>query len=142
MNNVTLIGRLGADPESRFTNSGTAVLNLTVCTNSRVKKGDEYVEKPCWHRVVVFGKKAEGLQKCRLNKGDQIAVEGEIEYRTWETPDGQKRNATQITARNVILFGGGGGKAGASDGPVVQTRPGAAQVHLDDNQFDDDDIPF
>lgn len=140
MNNVTLIGRIGSDPEARFTNSGTAVLNLAVCTNSRVKQGDKYVEKPCWHRVVVFGKKAEGLQKCRLNKGDQIAVEGEIEYRTWETPDGQKRNATQITARNVIIFGGGGGQRSAPDAEARSEGP--AQADFEDAAFDDRDIPF
>lgn len=131
MNNVTLIGRLGQDPETRTTNSGNAVMNLRVCTNRRVKKGDQWVDEPAWHTVVVFGKRAEALAKCNLTKGEMVGVEGTLEYRSYEK-DGEKRTFAQILADDITLCGGKG------SGPAVEHARGSG----DAESFGDEDIPF
>lgn len=131
MNKLFLVGNLGQAPELRHTNGGTAVLNMRIATNRRVKKGEEWVDEATWHSIVVFGKRAEGLAKCNLSAGDKIVVEGRLEYRSYEK-DGESRTFAQVLADEVILCGGkGSGKPRSA-----ATEPGP------DDGFNDDDIPF
>ncbi|HJL25617.1 MAG TPA: single-stranded DNA-binding protein, partial [Polyangiaceae bacterium LLY-WYZ-15_(1-7)] len=109
LNKVILIGNLGMDPEVQYTQSGMARMRMRLATTeSFVKRSGERDEKTEWHTVIVWGKRAEALGKF-LQKGRTICVEGSIEYRQWEDREGNKRNSTQIRARNIILLGGGGG---------------------------------
>ncbi len=107
LNRAILLGNLGADPEIRFTQSGTAVLKLRLATSeSFMNRDNERQERTEWHSVVVWGKRAEGLNKI-LSKGSRICVEGRIQTRSWDDKDGNKRYTTEINAQNVILSGGG-----------------------------------
>ena len=119
MNKAILIGNLGKDPELNFTKSNQAVLKLNLATNdSFLNKAGERQERTEWHRVVVWGKRAEGLSKI-LSKGSQIGVEGRIQTREYQDKDGHRRWTTEIVAIEVYLLGGRGRGAGAStDSPA------------------------
>ena len=77
VNKVILVGRLGADPESRTANNGTTVTKLRLATSERRKQGDDWVERTEWHRVTCFGRTAENAARF-LSKGRQIYLEGKI----------------------------------------------------------------
>jgi single-strand DNA-binding protein len=148
VNKAIIIGNLGADPEVRYTQSGTAVANLRIATNERwTDKSGAKQERTEWHRVVVFGNTAENCQKY-LSKGRQVYVEGRIQTNEWTDNDGNTKYTTEIVAQNVTFLSGGGGGGGggysggggSGGGPSDQSRP---QVESDyDQSFDDDDIPF
>ena len=140
LNKVVLIGNLGADPELRFTQGGQGVLSLRLATSeSYVNRAGERQQRTEWHSVTVWGKRGEALNNI-LSKGRPICVEGRIQYRTWDDKDGNKRNATDIVATNVVLLGGrrdgGGGnyESSGSGAPPAESPAG--------DDFSDDDIPF
>ncbi|MBL9038711.1 MAG: single-stranded DNA-binding protein [Archangium sp.] len=115
INKVILIGNLGADPEVRFTPSGSAVANFRIATNeSWVDKNQQKQERTEWHRIVVWGKLAE-LCGEYLKKGRQCYVEGRLQTREWNDKEGKKNYTTEIVANTVQFLGGAGG-AGASGG--------------------------
>jgi len=100
MNKVTLVGNLGADPEVRFTPSGTPVANFRMATNeSWTGKDGNRQERTEWHRIVVWGKLGETCGKY-LSKGRQVLVEGRLQTRSWDK-DGEKRYTTEIVAERV-----------------------------------------
>ncbi|MBI2896495.1 MAG: single-stranded DNA-binding protein [Deltaproteobacteria bacterium] len=117
LNKVLLIGNLGADPELSYTQSSQAILKLRLATNeSFTNKAGERQERTEWHRIVIWGKRAEALGKF-LTKGKQLYVEGRMQTRSWEDKEGQKRYTTEVVATEIILLGGGAGRsAGASSG--------------------------
>lgn len=116
LNRAILVGNLGMDPELKFTQGGQAVLRIRLATTeSYVGKTGERQERTDWHTVVVWGKRAEALNKI-LSKGRTIWVEGRIQTRSWEDKDGNKRYATEINATNIGLVGGGGGGGGGGRG--------------------------
>ena len=145
VNKVIIVGNLGADPELRYTQSGTAVANLRLATNERWSDKDgNQQERTEWHRVVVWGRQAENCEKY-LAKGRQVYVEGRLQTRDWEDRDGNKRYTTEIVAQNVqFLSGGAGGAGGGGGGPSYdssdQGDPGPEANF--DQSFNDDDIPF
>ncbi|AWV90833.1 single-stranded DNA-binding protein [Bradymonas sediminis] len=147
LNKAMIIGNLGADPEVRFTQSGTAVGNLRIATNEKwTDKSGQRQERTEWHRVVVFGKTAENCQKY-LKKGRQIFVEGRIQTNEWQDKDGNKRYTTEIVASNVTFLSGGSGGGDYSDsgsssggGGYTQERPQVESNY--DQSFNDDEIPF
>jgi len=109
LNRVMLLGNLGQDPELRYTQSGSAVLNIRLATTeSYMDREGNRQERTDWHNVVVWGKRAEGLSKF-LRKGSSIFVEGSLRTSSFEGRDGQKRWKTEVNARNILLTGGGGG---------------------------------
>lgn len=115
LNRVMLLGNLGADPELRFTQGGSAVLNIRLATTEvYIDKSRERQERTEWHSVVVWGKRAEGLAKV-LGKGSTIHVEGSLRNSSYEDRDGNKRYKTEIVASKVILCGGGPARAHAQD---------------------------
>ena len=127
LNKVILIGNLGQDPELKYTNGGQRpFLKLRLATTERyMNRAGERQERTEWHSVVVWGKRAEALNKI-LGKGRSICVEGRIEYNQWEDKNGSKRTSTSINAMNVLLLGGrpeaggrsgGGGGGGGGGGP-------------------------
>jgi single-strand DNA-binding protein len=147
-----LIGRLGQDPEVRYTQSNTAVATLNLATNERYKDGNgEYQDKTEWHRVVAWGRTAEICQQY-LTKGSMIYVEGPLQTREWEDKQGQKRYTTEVKALQMTMLdskgSGGGGMSEMPSAPssnnAQNSGASASQgvnktVNLDDI---DDDLPF
>jgi single-strand DNA-binding protein len=140
INKAILIGRLGSDPEVRYTPSGVAVANFSIATSEEWKDKDsgEKKERTEWHRIVAWRKLGEICGEY-LSKGRQVYIEGRIQTRDWEDKDGNKRYTTEIVANDVQFLGGrdagSGGKAanGASTSDY-QGSPLQAP--------EDDDIPF
>ena len=153
VNKVILIGRLGRDPEVRYTPSGMPVANFSVATseNWNDKQGQKQ-ERTEWHRIVVWGKLAE-LCGQYLAKGRQVYLEGRLQTRQWDDRDGKKKFTTEVVAREVTFLGGRGeageGKrAPAAEGGGGADKAGAAPTS-DEPGFDygpppmsDDDVPF
>lgn len=105
INNVTIVGRLVRDAQMSYTNGGSAVANMAVAVNRRVKKGESWTDEVSFFDVVYFGKGAEAVNQY-LQKGKQIAVQGELVQDRWETQEGQKRSRVNIKAQSVQLLGG------------------------------------
>ena len=148
VNKVILIGNLGRDPETRFTNSGSSVTNFSIATTEQfADKAGARQERTEWHNIIVWGKQGENCAQY-LKKGRSVYIEGRISYREYEAKDGSgKRKVTEIVANRVQFLGGrGDAPMGDSDfGGRARTRaPGAAGgAPVDDvAPMDDEDIPF
>jgi single-strand DNA-binding protein len=119
VNKAILVGRLGRDPETRFTSGGQAVANFTLATDETFKdRAGERQKRTEWHRIVLWGKLAEIAQQY-LKKGMLVYVEGRIQTRQWEDKrDGQKRTTTEIvgTVMRMLTSRAEGAAAGASAG--------------------------
>jgi single-strand DNA-binding protein len=113
LNRVMLLGNLGADPELRVTPGGQAVLKLRLATNeSYLDRNNVRQERTEWHRVTVWGRRAEALGKI-LQKGDSLFIEGRLQTSSYEK-NGEKRYSTEVVANNIVLPGRGRGEgAGA-----------------------------
>lgn len=117
LNKVMLIGNLGADPEIKYTQGGQAILKLRLATTERyVTKGGERQDRTEWHSIVIWGNRAEALNKI-LQKGRTIYVEGRLQTSSWDDKDGNKRYKTEINANQILLLGSGrgGGGGGGED---------------------------
>ena len=115
LNKVLLIGHLGADPESRFMTSGNAVTNFNLATNESWKSAEgDIKDKTEWHRVVIFGKRAETAAEY-MKKGQLVFIEGRLQTRSWEDKDKVKRYTTEVLCDNFTMLGrkGEGGSASA-----------------------------
>lgn len=149
VNKVLLLGRLGQDPELKFTPSGQPVCNFSVATSeSWTDKNGQKQEKTEWSRIVVWGKLAE-LCNQYLAKGRQVFIEGKLATRSWEDQQGQKKYATEIVASTVQFIGGNAGanatagnNAQANTQAAPQQNTQAAPQQGYDNNFAADDIPF
>ena len=105
LNKVMLIGRLGKDPEVRYTSSGQAVANFSMATDESYKNNDgEKVQKTEWHRLVLWGKLAEIAQQY-LKKGSLVYIEGKLQTREWEK-DGEKKYQTEVVGFSLQMLGG------------------------------------
>ena len=125
INKVILVGNLGADPELRYTGSGTAVCNLSVATSEKYKDRDgNDVENTEWHRVVAWARLAEICGEY-LKKGSQVYIEGQLQTRSYEDKDGVTKYSTEIKAREMQMLGGrgGGDMGGGSDEYDQSPRP-------------------
>jgi len=154
INRVVLTGNLTRDPELRSTSSGMSVCSLRIATNTRRKDQStgDWVDKPNFFDVTVWGAQGENCARF-LAKGRPVAVDGRLEWREWDTPDGHKRQAVDIIADSVQFLGGreegsGGGGNGftpRSDVPADASdfQPaGAVGGGGSSNAAADDDIPF
>jgi single-strand DNA-binding protein len=150
INKVILVGNLGADPDVKYTASGSAVTNVSLATTDswRDKQSGEQQEKTEWHRVVFFNRLAE-IAGEYLRKGSQVYVEGRLQTRKWQGQDGQDRYTTEIVANEMQMLGGrgeGGGAPSDSGGfrqrPAQQQRNAPAADHDSGPGIEDDDIPF
>jgi single-strand DNA-binding protein len=146
LNKVMLIGNLGQDPELRYTQKGQAILNMRLATSeSFLNRDNERQERTEWHTVILWGKRAEALNKI-LAKGRQIYIEGRLQTRKWEDKEGKPRYTTEVVANNVILVGGrGGGGAGQDFGPPPADDYGPTGHDANGNDGgggNGDDIPF
>jgi single-strand DNA-binding protein len=103
LNSVSIIGRLGEDLTRKYSQSGMAVVNLSVATNYNIKKDDEWTEAVEWVRCTVFGKKAEACAEY-LSKGSQIYLEGRLSTQSWTDDSGVKRWSTSVIIRDIIFL--------------------------------------
>jgi single-strand DNA-binding protein len=156
VNKVTLIGRLGKDAESKFTQSGTSVATFSIATNWRQKdqQTGEWKEHTDWHNIVLW--RSENVVPY-LTKGTQVYIEGRLQTRNYENKEGRKVYVTEVIAEELILLGGrqggdasGGGEysqpvsmprsaqrpQAAAPAPAAMDDPGAGQG------ITDDDVPF
>lgn len=166
INKVILVGNLGADPEVRYTGSGTAIATLSVATSESWtdKQSGEKQERTEWHRVKLFGRLAE-IAGEYLKKGRQIYIEGSLRTDKYTGQDGVERYSTDIIGNEMQMLGGGnegggggggfqrerpqggarqgnhGGSGGGYGGESPQQRS-SAPPPADNGGFEDDDIPF
>lgn len=109
MNNVSFTGRLGAEPETRYTPNGTTVVNFSLAVDKRKRRGEDD-KKPNWFRVTAFGAQAETLANLAnqgaLRKGSRVGVIGELEIDEWTGNDGTPKTTVKIAANSVILLDG------------------------------------
>jgi len=131
LNKTYHMGNLGSDPELKFSQSGNAVLNLSVgCNSSYLNKSRERVETVEWVRIVIFGRRAEALAKF-LKKGDRVFCEGSLRTSSYEDRDGNKRYSTNVVAHNIIL--------GGSNNP--RSKPKDPEYRRPSRRDDDDQPP-
>ncbi len=105
-NNVQLIGRLGQDPELKTLESGKTLVRFSIATSDYYKNGKgEKVEDTQWHNVVAWGKQAE-IVCDYLKKGKEVALNGKLVHRSYETGQGEKRNITEINMTDLLMIGG------------------------------------
>lgn len=145
VNKVILIGNLGADPEVRYTPSGSAVANVTVATSSswRDKQSGEMQDRTEWHRVVFFNRLAEIVGEY-LHKGSKVYVEGGLRTRKWQDKSGVDRYTTEIIANEMHMLDSRGAQNNGASYNNQQTAKQEAPVQQnagDPAEFDDD-IPF
>jgi len=153
VNRVILVGRLGRDPETRYTGGGQAVANFSVATDESYRdKNGERQKRTEWHKIVVWGKQAEIAQQY-LKKGSLVFIEGRIQSREWQDKEGQKRVSFEIVANNFRMLGGRADGAAAGGGTFSSSPRGEEQHeqpgHGDDfvsggagPEISDEDIPF
>lgn len=149
INKAILLGNIGMDPELKYTQGGQAVLRIRLATNESYQdKQGQRQQRTEWHTVIVWGKRAEGLNKI-LQKGSSIWIEGRLQTRSWEDREGGKRYATEINAVNIGLVGSGtkregGERSGGSQQGGFEGGgfSGGGNDSFDSGYNDDDDIPF
>ena len=143
INKAILVGRLGRDPEVRYTTSGTPVANFSLATDEFWNdQSGERQRRTEWHRIVVWSRLAEICQKY-LRKGSLIYIEGRIQTREWDDRDGNRRRTTEIVAREMKMLGPRSDEMGM--GPTGE-RPGSGPMEPSqpspEVEITDDDIPF
>lgn len=111
LNRAVLIGNVGGEPEVRTTSSGSRVATFSLATSRRwTDQGGRRHEKTEWHRVVAWDPFVALIER-RLRKGERVYLEGHVEYRSWDGPDGRRRQVTEILVQDLILLGGSGQRA-------------------------------
>src|SRR5918998_4859670 len=146
INRVILVGNLTRDPELRHTPSGMAVCSLRLAVNTRRKDqaSGQWVEKPNYFDVTVWGQQGENCAQY-LSKGRPVGVDGRLEWREWDAQDGTKRQAVEIIADSVQFLGSReGGENGGRFTPQadVPADTGDFQSAPVGGGGSDDDIPF
>ena len=132
LNQVNLCGRLGADPEQKYTQSGMTISNFSVATDESKKSGDGTYERHTeWHRVVAFAKTAEVANEY-LFKGSQVLLVGKLRTRQWTDRNGNKRSTTEIFCDRIVLL----------DHKEQRGAAGQAQAPASGAQMEEDDIPY
>ncbi|MGI6680230.1 MAG: single-stranded DNA-binding protein [Bdellovibrionota bacterium] len=152
VNKVILLGRLGKDPELRYSATQYPMARFSLATGERRKDtaSGAWTDHTEWHNIVTFGKTAENCSKY-LKKGSEVYIEGKLQTRKWQDREGKDRNTTEILANTVQFIGG---KASSSSASYEATQDVATDNYLDslasadsleepiDAAFDEDDIPF
>jgi single-strand DNA-binding protein len=151
VNKAILVGRLGRDPETRYTGGGQAVANFSVATDYSYKdKNGERQKRTEWHKIVAWRQLAEICQKY-LKKGSLVYIEGRIETREWQDKEGQKRYSTEIIANEMRMLGGKGDGGGAGAGRSASDDTESHATPAEDfggghapsgPEISDEDIPF
>ena len=154
INSVVIVGRLTREAELKYTNSGTAVSKFSIAVNRKKRSGDSWEDEASFFDCTLFGKIAEALNQY-LNKGKQVAIDGELRQSRWEQ-DGQSRSKVEIIVNNIQLLGsnkGGSESSRDSSGNYQQSQPQSQQQFQQrqhqsqppasgNNEVFEDDIPF
>ncbi len=142
INKVILVGRLGRDPELKYTASGTPFCRFSMATDdSWTDKGSgERTERTEWHNIVVWDKLAE-ICNNYLTKGKMVYIEGSLQTREWDDQEGNKRKTTEIRARDMMMLGGPG-EGGGGGGSRRPSGPSPGAESPGGSPITDDDIPF
>ncbi len=150
INKVILVGRLGKDPEVRYTGSGSAVANFSVATDdSWTDKSGDRQTRTEWHNIVAWARLAEICGQY-LNKGKLVYIEGRIQTREWEDRDGNRRWTTEVVANEMKMLSGRGDQDSRQmSGPAPSPPLGGSATHEKKEAtggleagITDDDIPF
>lgn len=142
-NRVVLMGNLTRDPELRYIGSGTAVSDIGLAVNDRVKRNDQWVEEPTFVDITLWGRTAE-IANEYLSKGSSVLIEGRLKLESWEK-DGQKRSKLKVVAERMQMLGGraGGGPSGSSSRNSGDASHEYSSAGSDDSMMPpDDEIPF
>ena len=151
VNKVILVGNLGRDPETRHTQDGRPICNMSVATSESWKdrQTGERRERTEWHRVVIFDERLAEFAQNYLQKGRKVYLEGQLQTRKWTDQSGQERYTTEVVLqrfRSVLTMldsradgGGGGGRGDYGGGEPAGAPPAAGERGAADL---DDDIPF
>ena len=147
INKVILVGNLGDDPRVNTTQNGSKVVNLSVATTDtwKDKVSGERKDRTEWHRVVIFNSQLADVAERFLRKGSKVYIEGQLQTRSWDDNNCQKRYTTEIVLQNytgTLVMLDGRGEGASSGGDVFSasasngwdTAPATAPI--------DDDIPF
>ena len=139
INKVTLVGNLGADPETRDTRAGDPVVNMRIATSeSWTDKQGERQERTEWHTVTVFGKLA-GVCAKYLRKGSRVYIEGSLRTEKWTDNSGAERYTTKVVARELLMLDGRDDR----QSPSTPRQPASDAVARTEAALEfDDDIPF
>jgi single-strand DNA-binding protein len=147
VNKVILIGRLGKDPELKYTSSGTPFCRFSMATDDvwNDKASGERQEKTEWHNIVAWDRLAEICNQY-LTKGRLVYIEGSLQTREWDDQDGNKRRTTEVRARDMVMLGSNTGE-GAGGGPprraaAAEGASGGGTSAPSTSTITDDDIPF
>ncbi len=146
VNKAILVGRLGRDPETRYTSGGQAVCNFTLATDETFKdRSGERQKRTEWHRIVLWGKLAEIAQQY-VKKGTMVYIEGRIQSRQWDDREGQKRTTVEIVGNVMRMLSSRAESAAAGAGAVPanpEAEPHAPAVPDEASpEISDEDIPF
>jgi len=145
VNKVILIGRLGKDPELKYTASGTPYCRFSMATDDswNDKGSGERQERTEWHNVVTWDRLAEICNQY-LTKGKMVYIEGSLQTREWDDQDGNKRKITEIRARDMVMLGGAGDGAGGGGQRRTASADagGSGSTSSSTSTITDDDIPF
>ena len=142
VNKVILVGNLGQKPDMKYTQSNTAVANLSLATSESWKDKDsgDLKTKTEWHRVVYFGKLAEVAERY-LDKGSKVYVEGKLQTRKWQDQAGNDRYTTEVLGQELTMLDSRGDSSGSS---FENNNSGMSEenVNQDSGEFSEEDIPF
>lgn len=141
VNEITLIGNLGQDPEVKFTQSGMAVCNLRLAVSENRKVNGEYTDVTEWFNVTVFGKSAESIGQY-LNKGSKLYVQGRGQSRTYEKKDGSQGYAFEVVANRTVFLDPPNRGGQSKRGNELQRQTPPQKQGGNDGFYDDSDLPF
>lgn len=147
-NRVVLLGNLTRDPELRYISTGTAVSEIGLAVNDRVKRNDQWVEEATFVDITLWGRTAE-IASEYLSKGSSVLIEGRLKLDTWEK-DGQKRSKLRVVGEKMQMVGSrpsGGGRSGGSNSYSSReqddySQSGAGSASSGPNMPPEDEIPF
>ena len=142
VNKVILVGNLGQKPDMKYTQSNTAVANLSLATSESWKDKDsgDLKTKTEWHRVVYFGKLAE-IAEQYLDKGSKVYIEGKLQTRKWQDQAGNDRYTTEGLGQELTMLDSRGDSSGSSfenNNSIMSEE----DVNQDNGEFSEEDIPF
>ncbi len=141
-NRVVLVGNLTRDVELRYIPSGTAVTDITLAVNERIKRNDQWVEEANFFDVTLWGRTAEVAGEY-LSKGSPVLIEGRLKQDKWEQ-DGEKRSKIKVIGERMQMLGGRSGSGGSSSGPTTHAKPQSEQPAAAAQQGPPpaDEVPF
>ncbi len=141
VNKAILIGRLGKDPELKYTSSGKAMTSFSLATSERwTDKDGQKQDKTTWHNIVAWGRQAE-VMKEYLTKGKEVYIEGRIDNRSYEDKENVKKYISEIVVQS-FQFVGSRNSGDSSSQQTPASEPSTSSAPQAGSASDDDDLPF